>query len=96
MFVNQGTENTGWLSDAMVRNAATSIQGLDVPRLLADRNSAAVEKQAQRFDAQKVSDKIRVTPTVLVGKSGQTPRQVTLASSTDSASVAKAIAAALG
>ena len=31
LYFNQGPENTGWLDDAMVKAAAASIPGLDVP-----------------------------------------------------------------
>jgi len=34
LYFNQGTENTGWLSEDMVASAAASIPGLDVPKLL--------------------------------------------------------------
>ncbi|MGZ8716169.1 MAG: DsbA family protein, partial [Gaiellaceae bacterium] len=69
LYFNQGTENTGWLSDDMVASAAASIPGLDVPKLLADRNSSAVAKLASDADAQALSDKVTSTPTLLVGRS---------------------------
>jgi protein-disulfide isomerase len=93
LYLNQGTENTGWLSDGMVTSAAASIPGLDVPRLLADRNAAAPKQQARTIDSQAIADKVSGTPTILVGKSGSTPQQVQLTSPTDLQSVAAAIAA---
>jgi protein-disulfide isomerase len=96
LYLNQGGENTGWLSDDMVTSAAASIPGLDVPRLLADRNSAAVDDRARTFDAQADADNVTATPTILVGKRGTAPRQVTLTSPTDVQALAAAIDAALG
>jgi hypothetical protein len=50
---------------------------------------------ARLSDAQASADNIKATPTILIGKTGKTPRQVTLASPTDARSVAAAIDAAL-
>ena len=95
LYLNQGTENGGWLNDNMVEAAAASIPGLDVPRLLAERSSSGVRDQEHTVDAQATADKVQATPTILVGKSGTTPKVVTLASPTDIGSVAAAIAAAV-
>jgi hypothetical protein len=80
----------------MVTSAAASIPGLDVPRLLSDRDSATTDEQTSAFDSQANADGVTETPTILVGKSGATPRQVTLASPDDVQSVTAAIRAALG
>jgi protein-disulfide isomerase len=95
LYLNQSTENTGWLNDGMVTSAAASIPGLNVPKLLADRNSSAVAKTASSFDAEAVTDKVSSTPTILVGRNGTTPKQVTMSSSTDEASVVAALDTAL-
>jgi protein-disulfide isomerase len=91
LYFNQGTENTGWLSEDMVASAAASIPGLDVPKLLADRNSSAVGKLASNFDAQMVSDKVTSTPTLLVGRTGTKPKAVGV----DQASLVAALDTAL-
>jgi 2-hydroxychromene-2-carboxylate isomerase len=95
LYFNQGTENTGWLSDATVKAAVAALPGLDVPKLLAARSSAAVKAQEQRFDAQASADAVNQTPTILVGKSGGKLQQVALSSPTDEASVAAAVRKAL-
>jgi protein-disulfide isomerase len=95
LYLNQGTENTGWLSDDMVKAAAASIPGLNVPRLLDERSSGTVNDQARTFDAQASADHVTATPTILVGKSGKTPHQVTLPSPADEHPLAAAIEAAL-
>jgi protein-disulfide isomerase len=95
LYVNQGAENTGWLSDEMVRAVAASIPGLDVPRLLDDRNSSETDDEAGSYDTLANKDRIQSTPTILVGKTGRTPRLVSLASPTDGESIAAALDAAL-
>ena len=96
LYANQGGENSGWLSDEMVRSAAASIPGLDVDRLLAASGSDAVRAQAQRYVTQATADKVTGTPTLLVGRSGGTLQTVQLSSPTDLPSVTDAIDAALG
>lgn len=95
LYLNQRAENSGWLNDEMVKSAAASIPGLDVPRLLDDRSSGPVSDQQDTFDAQATADDVRSTPTILVGKSGKTPQRVTVDSPSDPRSVAAAIDAAL-
>jgi protein-disulfide isomerase len=94
LYANQGSENTGWLSDDMVQQAAASIPGLDVPQLLSAQSSTDVKNAAQAFDEQAAADGLQGTPTILVGKSGQRPQQVALSSASDTQSVVAAIRAA--
>ncbi len=95
LYINQGTENTGWLNDDMVSATAASIPGLDVPRLLDERDSAATAAAATAVDRQADRSQVRSTPTILVGKSGGTLRRVTLLSPGDVDSVAAALQSAL-
>jgi protein-disulfide isomerase len=90
LYFNQGIENTGWLNDAMIKAAAASIPGFDVPRLLSDRTSPTISDQANAFDSQADQDNVTGTPTILVGKSGGQLRVVR----NDTASISAAIAAA--
>src|SRR5581483_2797214 len=95
LYINQGTENTGWLSDTMVASAARSIPGLNPRRLFADRNSSAVAAQAAAIDKEGAADGVHQTPTLYVGTGGKLGKQVVLASPTDGASLTKALDAAL-
>jgi protein-disulfide isomerase len=90
LYYNQGTENTGWLSESIVKRAATAV-GLDLKAFDAARNSAGVSSAAGAFDQLATSQGVRSTPTVFVGKTGGTPTLVQLASPTDEASVVSAI-----
>jgi protein-disulfide isomerase len=95
LYFNQQTENTGWLNADMVASAAASIPGLDVAKLLTDQNSSAVAKTAATFDADATRDKVQSTPTVLVGRTGTTPKNVALQTSTDKATLVDALDTAL-
>lgn len=70
LYLNQGTENTGWLDDAMASAAAASIPGLDVHAWSNARGSSAVKGQESQFDNEGNADNVTETPTVLVGKTG--------------------------
>jgi len=76
LYDNQGTENTGWLNDAMIVQIAESVTGLNVPKLLADRNSGTVSKDVAAVAAAALADKVTGTPTVFVGKNGTKPALV--------------------
>ena len=90
LYFNQGTENTGWLDDAMIKAAAASIPGLDVHAWSSARGSAAVtdqEKPVRR--AGGMQDNVTETPTVLVGKTGGKLQKVSVSlSNIDSLSAA--------
>jgi protein-disulfide isomerase len=70
LYLNQGTENTGWLNDAMATSAASSIPGLNVRAWSSARNSSTVKDLSTQFDDQANADNVTETPTVLVGKTG--------------------------
>jgi protein-disulfide isomerase len=93
LYDNQATENTGWLNDAMVGAAISSIPGIRVQQALSVRSAASVAKQAHTFDLQQAADLVTSTPTLLVGKSGTKGTEVS--SPTDKQSVLRALDAAL-
>jgi protein-disulfide isomerase len=76
LYDNQGTENTGWLTDSMVYQIAESVPGLNVPKLLTDRKSSAVKKEASDVAADAAANNVSGTPTVFVGKNGAKPKLV--------------------
>jgi protein-disulfide isomerase len=95
LYYNQATENTGWLNDAMVGQAVSSIPGIRVHDVLDHISTASVSKQAKAFDAQMIADKVSGTPTLFAGKSGTKGKQIPLRSPTDKQSVVTALDAAL-
>ena len=89
LYLNQGTENTGWLDDAMASAAAASIPGLDVHAWSSARGSSAVTDQESRFDNEGNADNVSETPTVLVGKTGGKLQKASVSlSNIDSLSIA--------
>jgi protein-disulfide isomerase len=89
LYLNQGVENTGWLSEGLVQKAAASIPGVDVARLLATRTTPAVASRGLAFDSEARATGITSTPTLLVGRSGGPLRRVEatqLAAAIDAAS----------
>jgi protein-disulfide isomerase len=68
LYFNQGSENSGWLDDNMIRSAFASIPGLDVAAAEGARNSSAIAQEANRFESDANADHVTGTPTVLVGK----------------------------
>jgi protein-disulfide isomerase len=95
LYVNQGTENTGWLTDNMLYQIAASVPGMKIGPLFQERNSAAVKQAAARVDADAQANGVNATPTILVGKSGTKPRLVPMANGLDESTLVKALDAAL-
>jgi protein-disulfide isomerase len=95
LYDNQGTENTGWLDNNMVVQAAASIPGLKVPQMVADMKSATVKNEAKAVAAEANARQVAGTPTIFVGKSGTKGTQVTLQSGGDEQSLVAALDAAL-
>jgi len=92
LYDNQGTENTGWLDDDFVRAAFASLPGLNVAAAEKARTQTAIADEANRYDTQANADKVRGTPTILVGKTGGKLTEVV---SPDVANLSGAIEAAL-
>jgi protein-disulfide isomerase len=77
LYLYQGTENTGWLSDRFVASLATSL-GIDQSALHADMRSSAVSDAIRQSAAQAKQDGVIGTPTVLVGPTGGTLTNIRL------------------
>jgi protein-disulfide isomerase len=92
-YFNQGTENTGWLNGDFVKEAAASVPGMDVPKLVDAAGSSAVSARGKTFDAEASADNVPGTPGLYVGRSGG---RLQLVPSNDEATVVAAIKRALG
>jgi protein-disulfide isomerase len=90
LYYNQGTENTGWLSESMVKRAATAV-GLDREKFDSDRNSSSATTIGSAIDTLARQQNVHSTPSIFVGKTGGTLNGVQLSSPTDAASVEAAI-----
>jgi protein-disulfide isomerase len=72
LYQNQGRENSGWISDALLRAIGHTVPGLDTARMMRDRRSAAVEHLLAAADAFALRAGVRATPTFAVGRRGGT------------------------
>jgi protein-disulfide isomerase len=95
MFDQQGTENSGWLSDGLVTSIAASIPTLRVHRLLAERNSSGIKAEATTVAEIARSSGVTSTPTFIVGRTGRAGTKVALSGPTDEHGLIPAIEAAL-
>jgi len=73
LYRNQGREDSGWLTDDLVRRLAGEIPGLDVDRLFSDAQRADIVKAASGAAAEASASGIRGTPTFLVKIGDQAP-----------------------
>jgi protein-disulfide isomerase len=94
LYRNQGAENTGWVSDDLMRRIGSTVPGLDVDRMLRDRDSSGVDAAmlAARNDAVRMG--VNSTPSFAVGYTGKALRVVQV-SSLDAQGIAPAIDALL-
>jgi protein-disulfide isomerase len=76
LYDNQQTENTGWMTDSVLAQIAASVPGLNVPTLFAQRSSAKTTAIVAQVDSLAQADKVGGTPTILVGRNGTTPKDV--------------------
>ena len=76
LYINQRTENTGWLTDSMIAQIAASVDGLNVAQLFDDMDSSDVKKQGDAVADSAAENKVTGTPTVFVGKKGLKPKRV--------------------
>jgi len=91
LFANQGAENSGWLSDSLLRRVGEAVPGLDVDKMFADRGGARVTALVQSASASAQTAGVNSTPTLFVGPTGGTLTQV---SSATASAVEQAVAAA--
>jgi protein-disulfide isomerase len=76
LYRNQGAENAGWVTDALLRSVGSSIPGLDTEKLMADMSSPEVEAALAAGQQQAQSANVNSTPTFFAGPTGQTLQHV--------------------
>jgi protein-disulfide isomerase len=95
LYAEQGAENSGWVTDALLRKTAESIPGLDADKLLVDMNSAQVTNQIRANNQLATQYGVGGTPTFVLVRPPQQPTSVQ-GTSLDAASFTAALSAALG
>ncbi len=71
LYLNQGTENTGWVTDALLRGIGNAVPGLDTKRMLASLHSATVNQRLAAAAALAQEAGINQTPTFAVGRTNK-------------------------
>ena len=92
-YANQGTENTGWLNQTFIEQAAASVPGMKVRQLLDNQDSSLVTDATNRIDGQATADRVSQTPTLFIGKTGSKLKPVSSTATFDAAELAAAIRA---
>jgi protein-disulfide isomerase len=70
LYVNQGEENSGWVSDDFLRSVGEAVPGLDVDRMLNDAGSNAVTEEIARAANSATAAGVTSTPWFEIGKTG--------------------------
>jgi protein-disulfide isomerase len=66
LYRNQGGENSGWVTEELLRRLAGAIPGLDADQILADADGDAVDAQVAEGASQAEADEIRGTPGLVI------------------------------
>jgi protein-disulfide isomerase len=93
LYRNQGGENSGWVTEALLRGLAAEIPELDADRLLADAQSDQVTAMITEAAGQADAAEVRGTPTLAIQVGSQEPYP--LASGTSLAELSAALDGAL-
>jgi protein-disulfide isomerase len=72
-YRNQGGENSGWVTEELVRELAAEIRELDVERLLADAQSDRVTAMIAEAAAQADAAEVPGTPTLAIQVGSEEP-----------------------
>jgi protein-disulfide isomerase len=73
LYRNQGAENSGWVTDDLIRELAGEIPGLDVDRLFSDAESDKIARAVDDGLAQAEADEVPGTPTFFIRIDGEEP-----------------------
>lgn len=76
LYGSQGDENSGWVTDDLLREIGGSIAGLDVERMLADASSAAVTAEIEESRRQAEAAEVPGTPWFFVQIGDREPYHV--------------------
>jgi len=78
LYAEQGDENSGWVTDELVRELAEDVPGLDVDRMFADADGNEVDELIDRANAQAQVDQVPGTPTFFVRIGDEEPYRIEL------------------
>jgi protein-disulfide isomerase len=70
LYAVQGRENSGWVTDALLRRVGSGIPGLDVERMLRERGSPATQRVIDQAAVDANAARVQGTPTFYAGRPG--------------------------
>ncbi|HZO63251.1 MAG TPA: thioredoxin domain-containing protein [Gaiellaceae bacterium] len=76
LYKSQGAENSGWISDELLRRIGASIPRFDTAKMIADLHSAEVDAALAASEQQATNAQVRATPTFFAGTTGGTLQQL--------------------
>lgn len=76
LYKNQGAENSGWVSDALLESIARAVPALDANAMLDAQHSTQVDQAISAAAAQAQQAHVSSTPTFFAGPSGGTLQQI--------------------
>jgi protein-disulfide isomerase len=76
LYKSQGAENSGWITDALLRQIGDSIPGFDTDKMMADRRSSDVDAALAASEQQASNARVDRTPTFFAGPTGGTLQQI--------------------
>ncbi len=82
LYRNQGAENSGWVTDGLLRSVGESIPGLDVETMMAARQSQEVDAAIAAMQQQADSARVNSTPSFFAGPTGGTLQGIHVSSLT--------------
>jgi len=71
LYASQGAENSGWVSNALLREIGEAIPGLDTERALREASSPKVDRQLSEAQALAARLGVRGTPSFAAGRTGE-------------------------
>jgi protein-disulfide isomerase len=77
LYRNQGTENTGWVTDSLLRSIVTAA-GANADQVFADRTSSGVNSTIRTWSTQAANAGVNSVPTFYYGSRGGPLRPLTL------------------
>ena len=80
LYVNQGTENTGWVTDAFVHSVGSAVSGLNVEKMLAAPNVGGCRGAARGGRQSRHAAGIDRTPSFAAGRTNAAPKPVQISS----------------
>jgi protein-disulfide isomerase len=70
LYLNRGSENSGWVTDDLLREVGKSVSGLDLDQYMAERSSSRVTRERAKQARLADANRIDATPSFQIGLTG--------------------------